>query len=153
MNESISKGLHITFLVHAVVAVIFGALLWIIPGRSLTLIGWIPEIYDVPGTDLSAPGTILVDAIITRLLGAALLAMAISSFQGWRADKWGRVELLVQFEAAFCVLSVVAFMAVLILLGRSLNLTQWGVLIILLGFAVAWIVGYWRQQSESVAVT
>jgi hypothetical protein len=82
MNKSISRGLHITFLIHAVVAVVFGVLLLLIPGRSLTLIGWVPETITIPNSDLSAPGTFLVDAIITRLLGAALLAMAFSSFQG-----------------------------------------------------------------------
>ena len=33
MNRTISAGLRTTFLVHAIVALVFGAALWLIPGR------------------------------------------------------------------------------------------------------------------------
>ncbi len=32
-----------TFLVHAIVALVFGAALWLVPGRFLTLVGWVQE--------------------------------------------------------------------------------------------------------------
>jgi hypothetical protein len=46
-----------------VVAVTFGLLMLIPPGRPLTLLGWAP-----------------IDPMISRLLGAALLALGWSSF-------------------------------------------------------------------------
>ena len=62
-----SKALKITFGVHMVVALLFGAPLLLIPGRFLGLFGWQP-----------------LDPHITRLLGAAMLAFTWSSFQGYR---------------------------------------------------------------------
>jgi len=54
-----SKALQITFFVHAIVALILGVPLLIIPGTFLGSIGWVT-----------------VDVLISRLLGAALLALA-----------------------------------------------------------------------------
>ena len=62
-----SRGLRITFLIHAVVAVTTGLLLFLIPGRFLAFIAWAP-----------------IDPIASRLLGAAMLALAWSSLRGWR---------------------------------------------------------------------
>ena len=146
MDNSISRGLHITFLLHAIVAVILGALLWLIPGQSLSFLDWVPETLTIGNTDVSGPGTYLVDPIITRLLGAALLAMAFSSFLGWRAEKWDQVKLLVQFEAVYCILAVIAFVAVLIL-DRPFNWIRWVTLIVIAAFAVAWSLAYWRHRS------
>lgn len=146
MNQSISRGLHITFLVHAIIAVVIGAVLWLVPGQGLSLLDWVPETTPVPNTDVTIDGTFLVDPILDRLFGAALLAMAFSSFQGWRAKEWGSVELLVQSEAVFCILAVIAILAALIL-GRPFNWIRWVTLAIFAVFAVAWGVAYWRHRS------
>ena len=147
MDKPISKGLQTTFLIHGIFSAILGLALWLIPGRTLTLLLWVPSVVGVAGTDLTTPGTFFVDAILTRVLGAILLALAFSSFQGWRSEEWGKVELLVQLEIIACVLSVIAFLAGLILHPASFNLTRWLFLLILAAFAVAWIVAYWRHQS------
>ena len=146
MDKSISRGLHLTFLVHAIIAVVLGVLLWTIPGQGLSFLDWVPETLTVGDTDVSGPGTVLVDPILTRLLGATLLAMALSSFQGWRAEEWGRVELLVQFEAAYCILAVIGMLAALIL-DRPFNWIRWVTVGVLAAFAVAWSVAYWRHRS------
>ncbi len=153
MKQGISKGLNTTFLIHAIVSVIFGAAAWIIPGRSLVLLGWLPATVQVPGTELSAPGTVFVDPILTRLFGAALLALAFSSFQGWRASRWEEVELLVQLEALYCVLSVIGIVATWILNPAVMNFTRWGILLLITIFAVAWIVALWRHRVESAVPT
>ena len=151
MDKPISKGLKVTFLIHGIFSTILGLALWLIPGRTLTLFLWLPPVIKVPGTDLTAPGTVFVDPILVRVLGATLLALAFSSFQGWRSEEWGKVEFLVQLDIIACVLSVIAFLAGLILHPASFNSTRWLFLFILAAFAVAWIVAYWRHQSAPVS--
>lgn len=146
MNGSISRGLQITFLVHAAITAVLGLGLWLIPGRSLSLIGWVPSSVQVPGTDVTAPGTIFVDPLVTRLLGSALLALAFSSFQGWRIRQWSEVSLLVQLEAAFSFLSVIAFLVVALFLQRAIVTTAtWVLAIYLVAFGIAWIVALRRH--------
>src|SRR3989304_3799770 len=70
-------------------------------------------------SELAIPGQTFVDAVLTRLLGVALLALALSSFRGWRAKQRSEVEILIQTEAAFCILGVVAFIAGFILIERA----------------------------------
>ena len=72
-----SKALKTTFLVHAIFAALGGGILLLIPGRFLLWLGWAP-----------------IDPIMSRLFGAALLALAWSSFQGWRAREWAQVFLI-----------------------------------------------------------
>ncbi len=133
------------FLVHAVVALIFGLPLWLIPGRSLTWVGWIPEL--VPVTpEVSLPGTVLFDPNQARLLGAVLLALAYSSFRGWRSRDWREVGLLVQLEALFCLLGVVALVYDVFVVDFDLPVIVWASLVVLAGFAVAWLLA-WRQQA------
>jgi hypothetical protein len=152
MDVPVSKSLKGTFLVHMIVALVLGVSLLLIPGRALTLLGWVPEQIQVQaaGTVLTAPGTTLVDPVITRLLGVALLALGYSSFLGWRASRREQVILLVQTELVYCVLGVVAILAGLhSLQGWSSLLTElfslqpavvigFVMALILAAFAVAW---------------
>jgi len=79
-----AKLLKPTLLVHMVLALILGALLLIIPGKFLGWIGWAP-----------------VDPIISRILGAALLAMAWGNFRLWRGGSPAETRLWVEFGLAF----------------------------------------------------
>ena len=115
------KFLKPIFLIHAIVALIVGAPLLIIPGRFLGSIGWTP-----------------VEPVINRILGAALLALAWSSFRGWRATDKAQVTFLVEMETAFTVLGCVGVMRHL--LFASYPLIVWIVLAILALFAIVWIV-------------
>ena len=151
MNEGISSRLRYTFLIHMIVSAIMGAALFLIPGRTLTLVGWVQEMVTLPESELAVPGGTFVDPLITRLLGAALLALAFASFQGWRAKSWGQVSLLVQMEAVFCVLGVAAFIVVTYTIsrnpaGRVIPIAFWVDLVILAAFAVAW--GIALQKGE-----
>ena len=83
MDKPVSKGLQITFLAHALLSLVFGLALLLVPGRSLSLLGWVPEWVQLPDSDLSIPGSTFIDPLITRLLGAALLALAYLSFRCW----------------------------------------------------------------------
>ena len=116
-----SKGLRITFLIHAVVAGVFGLFLLLIPGRFLEFIGWAP-----------------IDPIVSRLLGAAMLALAWSSVRGWRASGWAEVAILVEMEVIFTVLACVALLRHL--LFGWWPWMPWAVLVLCALFAVAWAV-------------
>jgi len=115
-----SKTLKTLFLVHAVVGVIFGLPMLIAPGRFLTALGWAP-----------------IDPIVSRLLGAALLAVAWSSYRGSQADDRARVGILVEMEAAYCVLGCVGMLRHL--LFSTYPFLPCLVFAILALFAVAWI--------------
>ena len=95
-----SKGLKTLFGVHAVVALLFGGPLRVAPGRVLVWLGWAP-----------------IDPVMSRVLGAALLALAWSSFRGWQTAAQRDVRVLVEMEAVFAVLGCVGLLRHL-LVGR-----------------------------------
>lgn len=142
MKNPNTSFLRNTFLVHVIIGGLLGAFLFLIPGRTLTWLGWVPEIVTVPNTELTAPGTVFVDPLITRLLGAALLSFAFSSFLGWRARTYEKVKLLVQTELVFCVLSSIAFFTFMILHGITMAVIGYVLLVVLLGFSAAWVWAY-----------
>jgi hypothetical protein len=116
-----SKALRITFLVHAIVALILGVPLLIIPGQFLDLFIWRP-----------------IDPLISRLLGAALLALAWGSFRGWQATERAQVQMLLEIEAVFTVLGSVGILRHLLI--APYPLIVWVTFFLLVVFAIAWIV-------------
>ena len=125
-----SKLLRVTFLVHAIVCVLFGAALLLAPGRFLSAFGWAP-----------------IDPILTRVLGAAFLGLAWGSFRGWRAREWSEVAILVELEAVFTVLACVGLLRHL-LVGHW-PITVWGDLVVFGVFAVAWIYFLVRHRTKA----
>jgi hypothetical protein len=115
-----SRPLKFTFLIHAVGGFLFGAPLLLAPGRFLGWLGWVP-----------------VDPLLSRVLGAALLALAWSSFRGWRATERAQVAILVEMEAVFTVLGCVGLLRHLLIANYPAMV--WTVFAILLIFAIAWI--------------
>jgi hypothetical protein len=115
-----SKSLRYTFLLHAVVALLFGAALFVAPGRFLGLFGWAP-----------------VDALLSRVLGAALLALGWGSYRGFRAAERGQVALLVELEAIFCVLAAAGLARQM--LGYAYPWYVWTMLGVYVLFAIAWV--------------
>jgi hypothetical protein len=124
-----SKELKYAFLVHAVMTVVFGALLLIIPGRFLEAIGWAP-----------------IDPIASRILGAAMLALAWSSFRGWQARERARVALLVELEAAFCILACVGMGRHLF---RRVSYPAWPWIFfgLFAAWAIVWVVLWVRERK------
>ena len=123
-----SKALKYTFLIHAVVTAVIGVLLFLIPGRFLSWVGWGP-----------------IEPVINRLFGAAILGLSWGSFRGWRASTWAQVAFLVEMEALFCILACVAVVRHLLL--ARYPLIVWLVLAVFLVFGIAWIV-LWVQQRQ-----
>jgi hypothetical protein len=115
-----SRSLRIIFLVHAVVSAVLGVLLLVLPGRFLGWFGWAP-----------------IDPIISRLLGAALLALAWGSFRGWRAAEKAQVAILIELEAVFCVLASLGLLRHLVV--GSWPWYAWLLFAGFAAFAAAWI--------------
>ncbi len=138
MDKPLSSWLRTTFLVHWIISALLGAALFLVPGRILTILGWVPQLVQLPGGELNVPGQTFVDPVLTRLLGVALLALAWSSFRGWRTKQRSEVEILIQTEAAFCILGVVAFIAGIASMDRATPIIGYVFALILALFAIAW---------------
>jgi hypothetical protein len=119
-----SKLLKPVLLVHMVVALILGALLLLIPGKFLGAIGWAP-----------------VDPIISRILGAALLAMAWGNFRLWRGGTPAETRLWVEFGLAFDGLAAIGVLRHLVV-GRWPAMV-WILFVVLALFALVWAL-IWR---------
>jgi hypothetical protein len=124
-----SKALKLTFIIHAVVGALVGALLLFVPVRFQQWIGW--------ETFLQRATWAGSDPVVSRLLGAALVALAWSSFRGWRADERAQVNTLVEMEAVFTVLGCLGLLRHL--LFGHLPMPAWIVFAILALFAIAWV--------------
>ena len=138
MDSQISSTLRTIFLVHMLISLVLGAGLWLIPGRTLEFIGWVPDMVPLPDSDLSVPGGTFVDSVVTRLLGAALLALGYSSFAGWRAERWEQISLVVQLEFILCALGFVGTLAGFYLLERPVPLIGWVIAVMLAVFTLLW---------------
>lgn len=118
-----TSGLKTTFLVHAVVSLAFGLVMYLVPVWFGSIIQWTP-----------------LDPIMTSFMGAALLALGVSSVFGYRASHWEDVRILVVADAVFTVTGTLAALYYLLVVGAPLftwvPAILWGL------FAVAWIVLY-----------
>ena len=121
-----SKALKNTFLIHAIVAAVFGALLLALPGQFLGWFGWQP-----------------VDPILSRVLGAALLALAWSSYRGFRAKERAQVSTLIEAEAVFTVLGALGVLRHLLFAGYPWYV--WLLFAVLALFAIAWLYFQFRK--------
>jgi hypothetical protein len=114
-----SKALKYTFLIHAIVALLLGAPLLLAPGRILTMLGWIH-----------------IDSMVSRILGAALLALAWRSWRGWQAKEKSQVKWLLELEAVFTVLAALGLLRELLFFPYPLIYwLVWGLLVV---FAATW---------------
>jgi hypothetical protein len=140
METPVPKGLQTTFLVHAIVGLVLGLGLMLVPGRSLTLLGWVQAMVQLPNSELSIPGQTFVDPLVTRLLGAAMLALAYLSFRCWAKAIHTAKEahLIVEFEAVLCALSIIAILIALFTMNRTPGAIVWVVLLVYVAFFAAW---------------
>jgi len=114
-------------LIHAAVSAVSGLCLLAMPGRVLLALGWAP-----------------IDPVLSRLLGAALLALAWSSFRGWRATGRAQVQIVLELEAVFATLACAGLL-------RHLLFAHWPLMVWLLFgtflvFAVCWIAFWIRME-------
>ena len=122
----ISSGLRILFLVHFVFALVFGLFYLFIPGIFM---GWL--------------GVSLQDGLPFRVIGAAVLAFAASSWYCYQAAEWERVKIVILAEIVWTVLS--ALVCLYGLLFVSAPAAYWINVIIMAGFAAAFAYFYTKK--------
>jgi len=86
-----SRMLKLALLIQMIVGVILGVLLLVIPGSFLTWLGWVPN-----------------DPIMSRVVGAALLAMSWGDLRVWRSSATAGARLLVEIHLGFAALTAAA---------------------------------------------
>jgi hypothetical protein len=123
-----SKALKYTFAVHIVFAVLFGLPLLLAPGRFLGLFGWAP-----------------IDPLISRLLGAALLALGWGSVRGSQAMEIVQVKTLIEMELVYTVLGCVGLLRHLLFAHWPWYV--WTIFVILALFAIVWFVHWLRIRK------
>ena len=114
----ISQGLKTTFLVHFIAALLFGLSFLFMP----VLVGsWY-------GLNVQEPDTY-------RLLGAAMLGFAVSSWFAYRATDWESVRIVVVMELVWTILGTLVLLYAL--LFASFPALGWLNAVILGAFAIA----------------
>jgi hypothetical protein len=127
VEKQIPYGLKITFLVHFVVALVFGLVFLLIP-----------EMFGgMMGASIKEPSTF-------RLLGAALVAFAASSWFAYKESMWERVKIVVQMDIVGAILGVLAMLYGLIFEGLPAG--DWMNVVIYGAFAVAYTFFYSRRR-------
>jgi hypothetical protein len=126
LEKSYPKGLKAVFLIHAIFAGVFGLVFLLIPGTFGSLVG----------STILEPSTF-------RLVGAAMLAFAVSSLMAYRESVWGRVKIIVQMEITWTVLGVLATLWGIFYEG--LDVSYWMDVVILGAFALAF--GYLYSRA------
>lgn len=125
MDRQVSSELRFTFFVHAIVSTVFGLIYLLIP------VDW----GNWTGQPLDARA-----AVYARLVGAALLALGVSSWLAAFNRNWREVILVVRLEIVWTVL------AALVLLWAIVSGVTSGVsliyLILMAAFAIAFSVFY-----------
>lgn len=126
MEKRISTGLKTTFLVHLIVGGIFGLIYLLIPDVWGDFVGWPIQ-----------------DPTVYRLLGAAILGYAASSWWAYQAGVWEKVKIVVQMEIVWTLLATLVMLWGLFFAGAPLF--GWVTVVIMGGFAIAYIVFYLRE--------
>ena len=130
MEKRISRGLKTTFLVHSFVAAIYGLLLTLFPQVWGNMAG-----IEVDETDPY------------RLVGAALLTFAVTSWLAYKETAWSKVRIVVQMEIVWTVLATLVILWGLIFFG--LPRLEWMNVAFLAGFAIAFTLFYLRAGATS----
>lgn len=122
-NAEAPAGLGLIFRTHALIAGLVGAQHLIFP-RFWT---------DLAGMEIDETTT-------WRLIGAALLALAVGSWMAAGETRWARVRILVALELVWSVLG--AIVITWGILAEGLPPLEWLNVVLLVGFAVAFGVAY-----------
>jgi hypothetical protein len=92
-QKKITSGLKMTFLLHAIISGLVGF-------QHLVA----PRIW----TDLA--GMQIAETVTWRLIGAALLSFALSSWLAYRASTWERVRIVVAMEIVWSLLGALVIL-------------------------------------------
>jgi hypothetical protein len=117
-QQKITSGLKTTFLIHAIISGLVGL-------QHLIA----PRIW----TDLA--GMQIAETVTWRLIGAALLGFALSSWLAYRAGTWSRVRIVVLMEILWSTLGALVIAWGIIFEG--LPPLEWVNVALLVAFALA----------------
>ena len=117
MKTQLSQGLKTTFLIHFIVALLFGLGFLLIP----------VAVGNVYGLDVQEPD-------IYRLLGAAMLGFAVSSWLAYKETNWESVRIVVVMELVWTVLGTLVMLYALLIAGFPV--LGWLNAVILAAFAI-----------------
>ncbi len=123
VEKQIPRGLRITFLVHVIVAGIFGLVFLLIPDVYARLTG-------LPVQDWGMS--------IARMLGAAQLGFALSSWLAYKQTLFERVKIVAQMEVVWSILGTLAAGYGVIFGGFPV--VYWTNVVIMAAFGVAFTV-------------
>ena len=118
MKTQLSQGLKTTFLIHFIVALLFGLGFLLIPVA-------VGSIY---GLNVQEPD-------IYRLLGAAMLGFAVSSWLAYKETNWESVRIVVVMELVWTLLGTLVMLYALLIAGFPV--LGWLNAVILAAFAIA----------------
>jgi hypothetical protein len=121
-----SKNLKTLFLIHLIVAVVFGLPLLVAPAVYLQIFG------SKPGGEEGY-----------RLLGGAILAFGFSSWLAYKENAWEHIKLIVQVEVFWTILATLILLYGILLAG--LPATAWINAVIMAAFAVFFSLFYFRR--------
>lgn len=121
------KGL---FLLAAILDFLIGAPLLLAPGRALGFFSWDP-----------------IDPLITRLLGAALLALAWGSLRAYLSAEEKRMQAMAEVNAVYATLGALGILRHL-LTGSYYPPIIWVIFAALALFALAWIFALVRLRAS-----
>ena len=120
MEKQIPRGLRITFLVHVIVAGIFGLVFLLIPDVYANLTGLLVQDWGMS---------------IGRMLGATQLGFSVSSWLAYKETLWEKVKIVVQMEVVWSILGTLASAYGVIFGGFPF--VYWTNVVIMAAFAVA----------------
>jgi hypothetical protein len=129
-EAKVSNGLKITFLIHAIISIIFGLGLYLVPVQFGATIGW-PQ----------------GDTTMARLTGNALIAFGISSWLAYRATNWEQVRIILITEIWLTILG--ALIALYSALYGGAPSFIWANFAIFVVFAVLWIYFYMKGPQAN----
>jgi hypothetical protein len=128
-----SRTVRLIFLVNAIIWIVLGGLMLAVPGRFLQWLGW--------GWRL--------DPIISRLIGAALLALAWGDLRVWRGLTWSQGTVFVEVQLVFSALASLGILRHL--LSGSWPATVWILFAVFAIFTFAWLGALLRKPGQPVS--
>ena len=123
VEGQVPRGLRVTFLVHVIVTSVFGLVFMLIPEVYAALTG-------LPVLDWAMS--------IARMLGAAQIGLAVSSWLAYKQPLFERVKIVVQMEVVWSILGT--FVATYGVVFGGFPFVFWTNVVIMAAFAVAFTV-------------
>jgi hypothetical protein len=129
-----SKMLKTTLLFQMIISALLGLFLLVMPGRFLAMVGWAP-----------------IDPIVSRILGAALLAMSWGAWRVWQGSSPAEAKWWVEIQAGFALLAALGILRHLVEGGWPLM--AWIVFGVFGLFAILWLAIIVRERNHSAGAT